>query len=170
MICDKCGFDNKEGAIVCERCRAVLVQMPEKPVQEYTYGTQKTAGTDDAPVNGYLSYTKNGAARPASGRSPFSGDTNSGPKDWIAYAAIICGALSIYSSPTIVPGILLGISAVIFGIVGLKTSKRNIAMIGMIAGAVGTIFSVLIVSAYVGLFNLLVNFLSSGFGYMPYGW
>ena len=170
MICDKCGYENKEGAIVCERCRAVLVKTEDKPVQEYSYGTQRSAG--DAPVNGYMSYTKNSTQRPAAERSPFSGDSNSGPREWIAYAAIICGALAIYSSPTIVPGILLGISAVIFGIVGLRTEKRNIAMIGMIAGAVGVVFSVLVITAYIGIFNFLVNLLSSSFSYSygPYGW
>ena len=54
MICDRCGYDNKEGALVCEHCGAVLVQPSSQTSEKYTYGTEKNTSSKDAPVNGYM--------------------------------------------------------------------------------------------------------------------
>ena len=166
MLCDKCGFENREGAIVCEHCGALLIQSPPQTAEKSS-GT--TGSYSDAPVNGYRSYTKGGTSQSSPQRSPFTGAMSAGSREWVAYAAIICGALAIYSSPTVIPGILLGISAIIFGIVGLKTSKRTMSLIGIIAGAIGSVFSVLVIGAIIGFFNLIASYFTRGYGW-PFGW
>ncbi len=168
MICDKCGHDSRDGALVCEQCGAPL------PVSAGSSSSGSSRSFDDAPVNGYMSYTYGGSGSSRSSRSPYSEPVSSEKKpssnEWVAYASIICGALAIYSCVTVVPGVLLGISAIIFGLVGIKTPKKTIAIIGLAAGIAGIIISILIAFAIAGLFGLLATFLTGGYGFRTFGW
>lgn len=55
--------------------------------------------------------------------------------------AIVCGAVAIVTSPTIALGIVLGIIAIAFGVLGLFKSRRSLAIAGLSCGAVALVAS-----------------------------
>ncbi len=67
--------------------------------------------------------------------------------------AIVCGALAIVASPTIALGIILGIIAIAFGVLGLFKSRRPLAIAGLSCGAVGLVASFAMLLAGWSLFG-----------------
>jgi len=134
-----------------------------------------TSGSQEA-LNGYMSYTNKTAGSSEHSGNPYRQtdderrkDRDDDPSIWMAYAAVVAGPLSLYSATLVVPGVLLGISAIILGLMFLFRKKNTLALIGVITGSVGIILSVLAGAAYVGLFNLVTDFITSSFGFGFYG-
>lgn len=133
--------------------------------------------TEDTGLSGYMSYTSSdsasvrssGAEQSLSERAGDDGSRNSG-REWMAYASIVGGALSVYSSPMVFSGVLLGVSAIVIGILGTFGKKRTLSVIGILAGLAGVILSVLLASLYVQLFNIVYSYLAGGFGFRLFGW
>ncbi|MBQ4000511.1 MAG: hypothetical protein II643_05905 [Oscillospiraceae bacterium] len=180
MACPRCGSSLFDGSVPCPQCGYVNGAPAEHTV--YTLPDQPAAGDsaghDTDALSGYLSYTSGSGPVRSSGSNsadPYtaSGDdtvrSGSSDREWISYASVICGALSAYSSPMILPGILLGISAVILGIFGRSSFRKKLAVIGIIAGLIGLLLSVLVVLFYIGVFKLVYDFLFGGFGFRMFG-
>jgi hypothetical protein len=68
--------------------------------------------------------------------------------------ALVLGILALLSSVTVLFGVLLGVLAVIFGILGVRRARRKeatnggMAIAGLVTGALGLVVSVLIVVAF----------------------
>lgn len=143
----------------------------DEPLDTYT------AIPEDTGLSGYLSYT---VSAPDAPRLPDKDAKKTGGgkeedihehgKDWMAYASIVGGALSVYSSPMVFSGVLLGVSAAVLGVLASFGKKRTLAIIGILAGLAGVILSVLLASLYVELFNIVSAYLRSGFGFRTFGW
>ena len=182
MSCPVCGSDLYDGTSPCPQCgyREIPSSKAVSSSPEQNEPVRKDPPQGEDALNGYLSYTSADAAKeePAkpdagpyvSSESRSSGSGNSG-KEWIPYAAVICGALSAYSAPMIVPGVLLGITAVILGILGCSAPKKSLAVIGIVTGVIGIILSVLFALFYFGIFKLIYDYLMGGFGFRMFsGW
>ena len=72
-----------------------------------------------------LGYESNGPKAPGSER------------DWMAVTALVLGILSVPCSCSPICGIVFQIPAIIFGSLGLKSTKRGMAMAGLILACVG---------------------------------
>ena len=74
--------------------------------------------------------------------------TNGDPsKDWMAIVALVTGILALCTS--FIPIVccvapLLAVAAIVFGILGLKSTKRTLALVGLILGGVGILAQVII--------------------------
>ncbi|PJE95681.1 hypothetical protein CUT44_22230 [Streptomyces carminius] len=74
-------------------------------------------------------------------------------------AALVLGILALVTFWTVLGGILLGVAAIVFGIIGYRRKKRGeatngaMALIGAIAGALGLVASGLILAAGVSILN-----------------
>jgi len=77
----------------------------------------------------------------------------------MATAALVLGILALITSWTVVGGVLLGLLAVIFGIVGLRRANRGLALgrgraiSGIILGLLGILVAGLLIAVGVSLFN-----------------
>lgn len=133
---------------------------------------------ENTGLSGYMSYTS--VIRPAvparesdvsEPEKEQTDEADSQSRDWMAYASIVGGALSVYSSPMVFSGVLLGVSAIVIGILGYFGRKRTLSIIGILAGLAGVVLSVLLGSLYVELFRILSSYLAGGFGFRVFsGW
>ena len=70
-----------------------------------------------------------------------SGRTEDSSKDWMAIVSIITGVLSLCGSVFAPLGCLFSIAAVVLGVLGMKSTKRTLAIVGLIAGGLGILLS-----------------------------
>ena len=70
-----------------------------------------------------------------------SGRMEDSSKDWMAIVAIITGVLSLCGSVFAPLGCLFSIAAVVLGVLGMKSTKRTLAIVGLIAGGLGILLS-----------------------------
>lgn len=64
----------------------------------------------------------------------------------IATAALVCGIISIVIAPIPLISPVLGILAIVFGVLSLKTLHRSKAIAGIATGAVGALLSIVLIS------------------------
>jgi hypothetical protein len=117
--------------------------------------------------------TPYGAASPYGGNpyggNPYGGDPYGGnpyggnpygsppvqPRNGLGVAALVLGIIAILSSWTVVGGILLGIGAIVCGLLGRGRAKRNeannggLALAGLVTGAIGLIIGIVMIAVYV---------------------
>jgi len=63
-------------------------------------------------------------------------------KSWLGITSLVCGILSVtVCCGTIIPSIL----ALIFGFLGLKTSKKTLSIVGLVLGGIGLLLSIIMV-------------------------
>jgi Domain of unknown function (DUF4190) len=77
----------------------------------------------------------------------------------MATAALVFGILALLTSFTVVGGVVLGLLALIFGIVGLRRASRGLAfgrgraIAGIILGLLGIVLAGVLIAAGVSLLN-----------------
>ncbi|HVM26554.1 MAG TPA: DUF4190 domain-containing protein [Mycobacteriales bacterium] len=80
-------------------------------------------------------------------------------KNGLGIAALVVGVLSLPAAFTIIGGVVLGLLAIVLGLVGRGRAKRGeadnggMALAGVVLGALGVVLSVVLVAAGVALFN-----------------
>lgn len=117
-------------------------------------GQQPGAHQQGQPYDPYASPT------PAGG---WSGAPPAQPRNGLGVAALVLGILAIVTCFTAVGGVLLGVLAVIFGVVGVRragrgaATNRGVALAGTITGALGLILG----AVFVVLFVVAGNFFFS---------
>lgn len=102
-------------------------------------------GGHDAPPAGPGAY----------GQQPFgtAPGFGAGPRNGFGTAALVLGILSIVTCVTVVGGVLLGLLAVVFGVLGRGRAKKGLAsngglaVTGLILGVVGLVLSIVIAVA-----------------------
>ena len=102
--------------------------------------------------------------------STASGDPS---KDWMAIVSLVLGILNLCSICTFfIPfacclTILLTIGAIVFGILGMKSTKRTLAIVGLVLGGLGLLIQIIgIIVALVS--GTLFSFMESGTGNMEF--
>ncbi len=179
MNCPKCQSPNAEDALFCSNCGAPLEKpaepandlpvygadtaqpseqpaAPQQPNQTNPYSSMPVYGAGQNPYTqgqtgqnytapAYQPYTPGGyyAAPPTGDRS----------KDWAAITALVCGILSIPCCMCYGAGGIIGLAAIVFGIIGLKSSKKGMSIAGLICGVIGFLFGIYMLVAFVGLLN-----------------
>ena len=84
--------------------------------------------------------------------SPVIGDPS---KDWMAIVALVLGVLSLCAWVFPLCGFPFSIAAVVFGILGMKSSKRTLAIVGLAVGGLGVLLT--LISAVIGAASFLAN-------------
>lgn len=85
---------------------------------------------------------------------PSSSHVNGDPsKDWMAIVALVTGILSLCGWLIPLCGFPLAIAAVVFGILGMKSTKRTLAIVGLAMGGLSFLLSLVnaIAGAIIGL-------------------
>ncbi len=139
---------------------------PQLPV----YGAQ-TPAAPAAPVNDtYPTYSnapapapvQQSAPFPAYGQQPMQPQQNMQPyngsgyqynntqrpgqqRDWAAITALVCGILSFPCCFTFYGGVVMSIAAIVFGILGLKSSKKSMAIVGIVLGGVALVLTIVVI-------------------------
>lgn len=91
---------------------------------------------------------------PAFGQAPggFGGPGGS-PKNGFGIAALVLGILAVLTSFTVVVGVLLGLLAIVFGVLGRGKVKKGLAdngglaLTGLLLGVLGLVISIVIAAA-----------------------
>lgn len=118
-------------------------QSPQAPYQPYAYPPGPYQGSYPPPPMPYGEYP---GGPPA-------------PRNGLGIAALVVGIVGLVSSVSVVGGILLGIVAVILGLLGRARAKRGeatnggVALAGLIIGVLAIIAGLLSIALWVGLFN-----------------
>lgn len=94
---------------------------------------------------------------------PYAGQAHHEPtppaKNGLAVAALVLGIAACVFFWTVVGGILLGLLAIVFGILGARRARggraprRTMSLVGLVLGALGLIASAVIVTVGVSLLN-----------------
>jgi hypothetical protein len=77
----------------------------------------------------------------------------------MATAALVLGILALITSITVFGGVLLGLLAIIFGIIGLRRANRGLALgrgraiAGIILGLLGILVAAAVIAIGVSIFN-----------------
>jgi uncharacterized membrane protein len=77
----------------------------------------------------------------------------------MATAALVLGLLALITSFTVIGGVLLGLLAIIFGVIGLRRANRGLALgrgraiAGIILGVLGILVAGALIAAGVSLLN-----------------
>ncbi|MGV9558281.1 DUF4190 domain-containing protein [Streptomyces sp. NPDC003401] len=85
--------------------------------------------------------------------------TAPGPRNGFGIAALVLGVVAVVSFWTVVGGIVLGLLAVVFGVLGRRRARRGVAtngvmaVIGAVTGALGLIGSSVVLALGVSLLN-----------------
>jgi hypothetical protein len=105
-------------------------------------------------------------AYPSQGGYPGQGGPMNAPKNGFGIAALVLGILAIVLSWSAVGGILLGVLAIIFGILGIRRAGRGqatnkgMAISGLVTGIVGLIIGIIVAVAlgsFLSVFGGSVN-------------
>jgi hypothetical protein len=100
----------------------------------------------------YGSYGSMPAQAPAQPARPIGGGG-------MATAALVLGLLAVITSFTLIGGLLLGLLAIIFGIIGLRRANRGLALgrgraiAGIILGLLGMVLAGALIAIGISLFN-----------------
>jgi hypothetical protein len=84
--------------------------------------------------------------------APYDGQAGTGPRNGLGTAALVLGIVAIPGILTVVLGVLLGLLALIFGIIGRKRAARReatnggAALAGAILGGVALAISIILVA------------------------
>lgn len=96
----------------------------------------------------------------SAGQSPYTApEPTPARSNGLAVAALVLGIIACLLFWTVLGGILLGLLAVVFGIIGVRRARggraprRTMAIVGAVLGALGLIASTVIVIIGVSLFN-----------------
>ena len=93
-------------------------------------------------------------------QQPQKNSTNQG----FAIASLVCGLLTIPLFFTVFLPYILGILAVVFGAVSLKSGKKGLAVSGIITGVIGMIITIVYI---IVLFRLIYEGTLQGLPSMP---
>ncbi|MDQ2792306.1 MAG: DUF4190 domain-containing protein [Actinomycetota bacterium] len=104
-----------------------------------------------------------GQNRPGFGRGPGYGATAAPPRNGFGITALVLGLLALLLFWTVVGGLVFGILAVIFGLLGRARAKRGEATNGGLSVA-GVVLGVIGLLAAIGLVALFASLLNSPAG------
>ena len=100
---------------------------------------------------------------PPAGTQPY-GTPPAGPRrNGLGTAALVLGVLAVLSCWTVIFGLLLGLAAIVLGIIGRKRAKRGeadnggVATAGLVLGVIGMVLSVVIGVALGSVIGNLIN-------------
>lgn len=134
MKCSVCGHDNPDIAVYCGDCGAKLLEETDCAAPVDADGFESI--NDDTQLTSAPSaqYTSPYAApiAPAGDRS----------KSGMALASLILGCTSICCCCFVFLALPCAVLAVIFGIIGLKSSRKGLAIAGLATGICGLAFAV----------------------------
>ena len=106
---------------------------------------------------------------------PYTPSTAGGDpsKDWMAIVSLVLGILNLCSvcsfffPPACCLTVLLTIGAIVFGILGMKSTKRTLAIVGLALGGLGLLIQ--IIASIIGLVSgTLLSIFESGTGSMEF--
>jgi hypothetical protein len=84
-------------------------------------------------------YTPEPVDMPSYSGKPASGDPS---KDWMAIVSLVTGILGLCAWLFWFCGLPVAIIAIVFGILGLKSTKRTLALVGLGLGVLSIILSI----------------------------
>lgn len=126
------------------------------------YSTPPESNKGDAGAPPEAVYGSPPAGQPAYGQRPY-GQPAAGPggppKNGLGVAALVLGILALITSLSIIGGVLLGLLAIVLGIVGRGRAKRGeannggMALAGIILGVLGLLISVALVAVGASFLN-----------------
>ena len=81
----------------------------------------------------------------------------------IAVAALVCGILSVILFFTIVFPFILGVLAIVFGLVGMSKASqgapnKGLAVAGLITGILGIVFAILFIALFATSVEVITHF------------
>lgn len=100
-----------------------------------------------------------GAPPPSGGYGAPPPGSGAAPRNGLGIAALILGLLALFTSWTVVGGIVFGLLAIILGVIGRGRAKRGeannggLALAGVILGALGLLISVGLIALGASLLN-----------------
>lgn len=132
-------------------------QPPEQPYGQQPYGQQPPPpdGQQGYPQQGY---PQQGYGQQGYGQQPYGHEQPKGGKG-LAIGALVTGVLALLLCWTVFGGILLGLVALVLGLIGASRAKkgrasgRGLAITGAVIGVVGLLISIAFIVLGVAFLN-----------------
>lgn len=179
MYCTTCGKELPDGTPVCVECGTALSPdgLPpspgkdaesETPDEETTDGVQAAESKDGRrPYMDYkphsreqASYGQNPYEQNAYWQTPYGEEAPADPgRAGLAIASLVLGILAMCSCCLPVVTVPLGILAVIFAVLGMRSVNRGLAIAGLVLG---------IIALVLGTMMLVIFLLSTGGAYAAF--
>lgn len=133
---------------------------PQDPFRTPDEGTTPSYGTpvESAPAYG-APPPAYGAPPPAYGAPAYGAPVGGPPRNGRGVAALVLGILALLTSITVVGGILFGVLALVFGVLGRGRARRQeatnggMATAGIVLGLLGLLLSAALIVAGVSVLN-----------------
>ncbi len=100
-----------------------------------------------------------GSGYPQAGQGAAGHGQPGGKRNGLGIAALVVGILAVVTSLTVVGGIVLGIVAIVLGVLGRKRAGRGeadnggVALAGTVLGAVGLVASIALIALGLSILN-----------------
>lgn len=134
-------------------------QDPFGPPGEQTPGPAGQQPTGQPQAGGQYGQQPSGSPPPGYGQQ-YGQPAGTGPKrNGLGIAALVVGLVALVASLSVVGGIVLGLVAIVLGVLGRGRVKRGeadnggVALAGLVLGAVAVVLSIVFVVAGVALFQ-----------------
>ena len=113
--------------------------------QAWTAQTQPMVNSEQMGNMGTPPVTPQAVYAPGQTATPYATEQPAKDRKGFALAALILGIVAVAISCLNFLDIPIAILAIIFGILGLKSSKRGMALAGLILGAAGLIIAIVVI-------------------------
>ncbi len=144
MFCKNCGTELKDGAAFCHKCgTAVTMPKAEPAVAENTAEKTEAKVMFDTPA---ANNTENVAPIYQMPQYTAPVEEPQDDKKGFSVASLVLGIVSLL--PCCCVNFITAILAVIFGILGIKSSNKTLSIVGIILAGVAFILYLIIVIAY----------------------
>ncbi len=175
--CSYCNAQNPDDSVFCSSCGKNFPPVEQSPVQAPLPPVAPMPPVQQnyqQPQN-----NQNFGAYPPAPPAPPAGQYNNMPpivpqkpgdptKNWMGILSMIFGILSILCCFVWYISVALGAAAVIFGILGLKSQQRGMAIAGIITGGVGLLFAIAVIVFSAAMISSMPNWMDefyNEFGY-----
>ena len=170
MNCEYCGSELKEGANFCTIC-GMPVNSPQEqpaaqPAEQPVHQASASYPDNGGALRGYMSYTSGEYnTRTQSDPAYRTADTYSSPRqtasssqdtgnEWASWVGIVCAVLAIKGIFVTVPGILLGVAAIVFGSIGCRSNMKVPAICSIVIGSLAVLGSLGMAAVWHWIFDL----------------
>lgn len=117
---------------------------PQQPEQDGFGGYQQTGDQNYQP--GFTGIHNRAQEQPQpSAQSPAQSPVKPNDTGWASIVSLIAGIFSVVSILTCIGPIPLGIAAIVFGAIGLGSSKRGMSIAGIVLGIAGIVLDIILI-------------------------
>jgi len=148
MFCKNCGTELKDGALFCHGCGAEIKKVQSAPVNENVIANTDVINEKPQPTEAQPTYAPSPFLQPYAMNTPVQSEKKD--SSGFAVASLVLGIISLL--PICCVNLITAILAFIFGLISLKSSKKGLAIAGIVLSIIAVLIAVVtIIFTFIGM-------------------